>query len=127
MNISRSVASSPMRMPSALSHTGWLAEQPADFQARMVALGSWKTFGAGQALYEVGDPANGVFGLEDGLIDISIAISDDELVTLHRAGPGLWGGDSALFADAPRIASLTASRVRPLSLPLNQELNSPMP
>lgn len=30
------------------------------------------------------------------------------MVTLHRAGPGLWGGDSALFADGPRLVSLTA-------------------
>ncbi|MEE4121306.1 MAG: Crp/Fnr family transcriptional regulator [Paracoccaceae bacterium] len=108
MNVARSVRGSPILNPCTLSKTGWLAEQPADFQERMVALGGWRTFRAGQSLYEVGDPSNGVFGLETGLVDISIPISDDEMVTLHRAGPGLWGGDSALFADVPRIASLTA-------------------
>ena len=94
--------------PCALSRTGWLAEQPKDFQQRIAGLGRWRTYRAGEALYEVGDEANGVFGLEEGLVDISVAISDDEMVTLHRAGPGLWGGDSALFAGGPRVASLTA-------------------
>ena len=108
MNVARSVRGSPILTPCALSKTGWLAEQPADFQERMVALGVWRTFRAGQSLYEVGDASNGVFGLETGLVDISIPISDDEMVTLHRAGPGVWGGDSALFADVPRAVSLTA-------------------
>jgi CRP-like cAMP-binding protein len=94
--------------PCALSRIGWLAEQPKDFQQRIAALGRWRTYRAGEALYEVGDESNGVFGLEEGLVDISIPVSDDEMVTLHRAGPGLWGGDSALFAGAPRAVSLTA-------------------
>ena len=108
MNVARSVRGSPMLMPCTLSKTGWLAEQPAEFQERMVALGHWRTFRAGRNLYEFGDGSNGVFGLETGLADIAIPISDDEMVTLHRAGPGLWAGDSALFADVPRIASVTA-------------------
>lgn len=97
-----------MLTPCVLSKTGWLAEQPADFQERMVALGDWRTNHAGQSLYDVGDAPNAVFGLETGLVDISIPISDDEMVTLHRAGPGVWAGDSALFSGQPRVVSLTA-------------------
>jgi len=108
MNVARSVRGPSTLAPCALSRTGWLAEQPADFRERMVALGRWRTFRAGQSLCEVGDDSNGVFGLETGLVDLSIPISDDEMVTVHRAGPGLWGGDSALFSGVPRIASLTA-------------------
>jgi CRP-like cAMP-binding protein len=108
MNVARSVRGSPILTPCALSKTGWLAEQPADFQERILALGGWRTLRAGQSLYEVGDASNGVFGLETGLVDISIPISDDEMVTLHRAGPGLWAGDSALFAGMPRVVSVTA-------------------
>lgn len=108
MNVVRNGRGSSILAPCALSKTGWLAEQPADFQERIVALGGWRTFRAGQSLYEVGDAPNGVFGLETGLADISIPISEDEMVTLHRAGPGLWTGDSALFSDRPRTISVTA-------------------
>ena len=108
MNILRQPRSSPMQSPCALAKTGWLAEQPTDFQERLTALGNWRTYRAGQSLYEVGDEPNALFGLESGLLDIAIPISEDEIATLHRAGPGTWGGDSALLAGSPRVVSLTA-------------------
>lgn len=105
-NISRPSLGSRRLSPCALSKTGWLAEQPADFRERMVGLGSWRAIHAGQGLYKVGDESNAIFGLEDGLVDIPI--SDDEMVTLHRAASGVWIGDSALFSDKPRVVSVTA-------------------
>jgi CRP-like cAMP-binding protein len=108
MNISNHLPNSPVLNPSALSKTGWLAEQPADFRERMAALGRWRTYAAGESLYDHGDEANAVFGLEDGLLDIAIPISDDEMVNLHRAHPGFWIGDSALLSGSTRTISVTA-------------------
>lgn len=92
----------------ALLRTGWLAEQPEDFQQRILALGRWRTYAAGEPIYEVGDEPNGVFGLERGELDVSMPISDHEMVVLHRAQPGLWVGDSATVSQEPRVVSLTA-------------------
>jgi len=108
MNVARHAVGSRSLSPRTLSKLGWLAEQPETFQKRMVALGGWQTYRAGQSLYEVGDESNAIFGLEDGLVDIAVPISDDEMVTLHRAQPGFWIGDSSMFSDKPRAVSLTA-------------------
>lgn len=43
-----------------------------------------------------------MFGLENGRLDVSIPISDDEWVTTHRAQPGFWIGDSALLSGSAR-------------------------
>ena len=108
MNVSSRHGTATARGPHAILKKGWLAEQPAEFQQRLFALGHWKTYYAGQSLYEVGDRPNAVFGLEDGNVDIGIPISADELVTVHRAGPGFWIGDSALYSGRPRAVSVTA-------------------
>ena len=92
-----------------LCRTGWFSEQPEDFQNRIKALAHWRRFRAGENLYEVGDRADAVFGLEDGLVDVAIPISSDEMVNIWRAKPGFWVGDSALFSDNPRGVSLTAN------------------
>jgi CRP/FNR family cyclic AMP-dependent transcriptional regulator len=91
-----------------LSKTGWFSEQPADFQDRMKAIARWRKFRAGENLYETGDDPGAVFGLEDGLLDVAIPLSTDEMVNIWRAQPGFWFGDSALLADKPRGISITA-------------------
>ncbi|MFD0980105.1 Crp/Fnr family transcriptional regulator [Tropicimonas aquimaris] len=98
-----------------LAVTGWFSEQPEDFRERMLALANWRTYRAGEDLYEVGDEPNGVFGLENGELDIAVPLSDDEMVVLHRAQPGFWIGDSALLAETKRGLSVVA-RVESLVL-----------
>lgn len=93
---------------NVLSKTGWLSEQPADFQDRMKAIARWRKFRAGENLYEAGDAPDAVFGLEDGFLDVTIPISKDEMVNIWRAQPGFWIGDSALLADKPRGISIMA-------------------
>lgn len=102
---SMSVTVSPQNV---LSKTGWFSEQPEDFQDRMKAISRWRKFRSGENLYEAGDEPDAVFGLEDGLLDVAIPISADEMVNIWRAQPGFWIGDSALLADKPRGISITA-------------------
>ncbi|WP_261196354.1 Crp/Fnr family transcriptional regulator [Pseudoruegeria sp. SHC-113] len=97
-----------LQHPNVLSRKGWLAEQPEDFRARMLALAHWRNYPAGSDLYQVGDEVNAVFGLEQGLADVSIPISSDEMVNIHRAQPGFWIGDSALIAQTERGISFLA-------------------
>jgi CRP/FNR family transcriptional regulator, cyclic AMP receptor protein len=93
----------------SLATVGWLSEQPQDFQARVAAAGRWTTFARGQLLYSEGDEATAVFGLGEGLLDISLPISPEEEVVVYRAPPGFWIGDAAVLAGKTRTVSLTAA------------------
>lgn len=92
-----------------LGSTGWLAAQPADFRDRMAGIGRWMALSRGKALYEVGEAPQAIYGLSEGLFDISIPIGPDEEVTVHRAPPGFWIGDGALLSGLPRLLSVRAA------------------
>lgn len=92
-----------------LAKIGWLAEQPRAFQTRTAALGRWMNFRRGQVIYAVGDEADAIFGLGDGLLDISIPVDTEREVIIHRATPGFWIGDSALLAGSQRTLTLSGA------------------
>lgn len=89
-----------------MSSVGWLAGEAPDFRDRLLSIARWRRYPAREDVYQVGDMPNGLFGLEKGRIDVLIPISDDEMVTIHRAQPGFWIGDSALLAGRTRGVSL---------------------
>jgi CRP-like cAMP-binding protein len=92
-----------------LGKTGWLADQPGDFRDRMARIGRWTALPRGASLYEVGESPEAIFGLAEGLLDVSIPIGPDEEVTVHRAPPGFWIGDGALLSGVPRLLSVRAA------------------
>ena len=63
----------------------------------------------GDTLYRVQDPANGVYGLASGALDILIPRVDGEEVKIHRADVGFWVGDLALFSGQKRQVSIYAA------------------
>jgi CRP-like cAMP-binding protein len=93
----------------ALAGTGWLSEQPVEFQFRLAKLGRWISVRRGAVIYAVGDEADAIFGLGEGLLDVAIPVSNDQEVVVHRAAPGFWVGDSALLAGMRRTISLSAA------------------
>lgn len=95
--------------PVTLLSTGWLADQPEPFRARLLAVARWKSLRRGEGLYEVGDEPNALFGVEEGFLDISLPIAPTEDVVIHRAPPGFWIGDSAILAGAARTLTLAAA------------------
>ena len=88
---------------------GWLAQQPVAFQTRMGEAGRWTTLPRGGLLYTVGDVPNAIYGLGEGLLDISIPTGGDEEVMIYRAGPGFWIGESALLAETTRVITVSAA------------------
>ncbi|ULB11518.1 Crp/Fnr family transcriptional regulator [Cereibacter azotoformans] len=92
-----------------LASVGWLAEQPDAFQTRMARAGRWSTVPRGGLLYAVGDVPNAIFGLGEGLLEVSIPITGEEEVTIYRARPGFWIGDSALLAETTRSITVSAA------------------
>lgn len=93
----------------ALTKVGWLAEQPLPFQKRMAQIGRWVSVRRGQVLYSIGDDADSMYGLGDGLLDVSIAVNAEHDVIIHRAAAGLWIGDSAILSGSGRAVTLTAA------------------
>ncbi|WP_413875143.1 Crp/Fnr family transcriptional regulator [Albidovulum sp.] len=92
-----------------LTDVGWMSEQPVEFQDRMARLGRWISVSRGSMIYAVGDEADAIFGLGEGMLDVAIPISEDQEVIAHRALPGFWIGDSALLAKSLRTVSVYAA------------------
>jgi CRP-like cAMP-binding protein len=99
----------PAAVLRRLTTAGWLSEQPLAFQVRMARLGRWMSMKRGQVIYAVGDEADAIFGLGEGLLDVSIPVDSQREVVIHRATAGFWIGDSALLAGALRTLTLSAA------------------
>jgi CRP/FNR family cyclic AMP-dependent transcriptional regulator len=93
----------------ALAARGWLAAESPAFRDRLLGLGRMTRLGRGRALFATGDVPDAMFGIAGGHADISLPVSDEGEVLIHRAGPGFWIGDSALLARAERTLSVTAA------------------
>jgi len=79
-----------------------------------------RTFKNGEHIYTLGDRPNGVFGIIEGRLALSIPRADGEAYTAHRAGKGFWVGDLALFSKRPRLLSAQATEpVLAVHLPPN--------
>lgn len=83
---------------------GWLSRQPEPFRADVLKHSTLRHFQAGETLYGVGDDATGVYGLVDGVIELSL--KNGHIGTIRTAG--YWIGETAAFRGAPRIVSLEA-------------------
>lgn len=92
-----------------LDERGWLAAQPPDFRDWAARAGRWRRYRARQVLYDAGEPADGVYGLAEGALEITLPLVADEPVTIHRAEPGFWIGEAALLAEEERLVSLSAA------------------
>jgi CRP/FNR family transcriptional regulator, cyclic AMP receptor protein len=93
----------------ALARTGWLSRQPVEFQAVIARLGRWRDVKAGEILYLAGDEADWMFGLEDGILEITFPLVSDEPVAIHRAEPGFWTGETCLLPGKTRLISVAAA------------------
>jgi CRP-like cAMP-binding protein len=70
--------------------------------------GEWRVYARSQFVYHAGDPADGMYGLAAGRLEVTFPLVADEPVVVHRAETGYWFGDNALLAQVPRAASFAA-------------------
>lgn len=99
----------PLAALKTLATQGWLAAQPLPFQKRMAQLGRWVGVRRGNVVYAVGDAADAIYGLGEGLLDVALVVSEEREVVIHRATPGFWVGDSALLAGSTRTVTISAA------------------
>jgi len=93
-----------------LDRVGWLAEQPHDFRAAVASTARWRSYDAGQFVYQAGDASDGLYGFAEGGLEITFPLIAEEPVAVYRAEIGFWIGDNAELSQTPRLVSVVASR-----------------
>lgn len=93
-----------------LDRIGWLAGQDPEFRDWIAENGRWRSYVAGQPIYDAGEAPDALYGLGAGALDITFPLIADEPVVLHRAEAGFWIGESAVLAEGKRLLSLAAAR-----------------
>jgi CRP/FNR family transcriptional regulator, cyclic AMP receptor protein len=93
---------------SALHVTGWLADTPEPFRARVLSRCTLRTLGPGEALYHVGDEAGGLYGVVRGQVGVHGAPQGGSQTLFHIVGPGFWTGEFTTLTGKGRVISLIA-------------------
>ncbi|WP_333835113.1 Crp/Fnr family transcriptional regulator [Rubrimonas sp.] len=91
-----------------LARAGWFSDRSERTRALIGTEARLRRFRPGEALYHVGDAPNGLYGLVEGALRISVPRDDGEDYVIHRADPGFWIGDAAQFSDDARLVTLIA-------------------
>jgi CRP/FNR family cyclic AMP-dependent transcriptional regulator len=90
--------------------TNLLSDLPDELSARLLASATSCHLSADQGLFLAGDPGDGFYRLDDGLLKVSIASASGAERILAILGPGSVVGDLAIIDGKPRSASVTALR-----------------
>ena len=93
-----------------VSDHGWLSQTPPSFQSAVLDRCRLQSFESGQAIYVVGDPPGGMFGLVSGRVGVSIAPGEHGPYFAHLGRPGTWFGEVSAIFRQPRRVGLTATR-----------------
>lgn len=94
--------------PGVLVQRGWLSRRARPVQDLMLSIATERCYRPGETLYHQGDPGQGVFGVAEGWVSISIPADDGQEVLIHAAGPGFWIGDLAMLSADRRTVTVTA-------------------
>ncbi len=93
-----------------LQDSNWLQTRSAGFRTALMACAVHRRYEAGEALYNHGDPADGIHGVLDGGVRLTTPADDGQEYVLHQEGRGFWVGDLALFANAHRLVGVVATK-----------------
>jgi CRP-like cAMP-binding protein len=94
-----------------LGTRGWLAGRDARFRDLLFSAARSRTFQPKQSIYRVGDEPDGLYGVYEGSISISVPTDAGLDYLAVRADPGFWIGDLALFSEQHRLVNVTAATV----------------
>ena len=65
---------------------GWLAQQPPAFRDWVAVAGRWRRYQRDQVPYDAGDPSEGLYGLADGALDITLAEEPSAISVISGQG-----------------------------------------
>ncbi|MCB1496978.1 MAG: Crp/Fnr family transcriptional regulator [Bauldia sp.] len=99
---------------------GWLSRQPAWFQDEVVARATFETFEPDEAIYRIGGPPGGIYGLVSGTLKVSTAPPHSAPRFIQFGIQGAWAGEGPYLTGEPRRAELRAiGRCTLMHLPLD--------
>ena len=87
-----------------------LADLPAPLSKKLLAAATQRRLSADEVLFLAGDPGDGLYRIEEGLLKVSIVSASGAERILAILGPGSIVGDLAIIDGLPRSASVTALR-----------------
>jgi CRP-like cAMP-binding protein len=94
---------------ATLGARGWLAGRDAAFRDLILSVARSRAFRAKQAIYRVGDEPDGLYGIYEGSVSVSIPTDSGIDYLAVRTDPGFWIGDLALFSEQRRLVSVIAA------------------
>jgi len=92
-----------------------LSVLPAEFSAALFAAARPHRLKADQTLFTAGDPGDGCYRIEQGLLKVTVVSPSGGERILAVLGPGALVGELAMIDARPRSASVTAARDSELS------------
>jgi CRP-like cAMP-binding protein len=90
--------------------TNLLSDLPDRLSTGLLEHGAAKHLTADEVLFMAGDPGDGFYRLDEGLLKVSIASASGAERILAILGPGAIVGDLAIIDGLPRSASVSALR-----------------
>lgn len=104
-----------------LAGRGWLSQCDEAFRSDLLALAHVREFEPGEAIYQYGDPADALYGVVDGAVEIGSPADDGQEFIAHRGGRAFWVGDLAMLSEHPRLVSVRATQAtRTACIPANR-------
>lgn len=102
MQISRAEAERVM------SERGWLALVPEGYRDEVLRRSTLLHFAPGQAVFHLGDPMGGIYGLVAGSVSVGIAPAGSTPRLVLLGVPGHWTGEACFLTRKPRRGELRA-------------------
>jgi CRP/FNR family transcriptional regulator, cyclic AMP receptor protein len=81
---------------------GWLSTQPADFRGTVLAACEARPVAEGAPIYSQGDPSGGIYGIERGMVALSVRGPGATASMAQLLRPGAWFGGSCFLTREPR-------------------------
>ena len=97
------------RVRKLFSGKGWLAGRSERARRLILPCGRRRQYSAGETVYRIGDAPEGLYGLINGGVSVSIPNDVGTDYAVYQASPGFWIGDLALFADQRRLVTVVAT------------------
>ena len=89
--------------------SGWLSQQPEDFQSELLARSSLRLYQKGETLCHVGDPHDGVYGVVRGVVRIEFSTVGNTYRIAAVKQPVFWFGQAACFRKGGFYSTITAT------------------
>lgn len=93
-----------------LKRQGWLRDTPPRFADALLARCRLGSVQRGEAVYRIGAPYDGLYGVVSGGFAFEIAPHERGPNLAHFFRPDFWFGDTESFDARPRIATIVATR-----------------